>query len=288
MEIAELFEQYAAKVSQIHLYQRAVKNNAQKELAQLNDYAETLKNRPELKECSSSFDNMFFYSAIDGNAKLFGNKVSSIEDRQLAVVLHKNKQYQWLLSEAYEAFEDYIEVAYAYMGYKNVNTWPLKDFGNIYLNELDSKEFGWYLEKTNNKQEKPKSILNQFRKVFPELQTLESNNKLKINLKLAVILIEHLRHIIVHKGGTVSDKENFHKIVLKKSGLYTNGRLKEEHVNFIDSFFGTGDYQETIVLLEIPIKPEIPLDFHIDLFKKLSGYLLAYAHLITGYIQSEM
>ena len=84
---------------------------------------------------------MCFTHPKDGTPYFFGHFKSTIEDRRLSVILHKNKQYQWLLSEAYEEFEDFIEAAYAYAGYADNNFWPLKDYGNISLQDLQNKEF---------------------------------------------------------------------------------------------------------------------------------------------------
>ncbi len=90
--------------------------------------------------------NMSFRNAKTGDAIFYGFKELSIEDRYLHVLLHKNKQYQWLLAEAYEEFEDYIENAYAYYGSINNSFWPLRDYGNIFLSELKNKDFYWYVE----------------------------------------------------------------------------------------------------------------------------------------------
>ena len=144
---------------------------------------------------------MLFYDAKTGEARsIFGRREISVEDRMKAVVLHKNKQYQWLLVEAYEAFEDYIEDVYAYAGLIDKNLWPCRHFGNISLSELSNKDFNWFRNKIDTIRNKD-SISNQFRKVFSNIEEIETKNELNINLKLTIVLIENLRHIIVHKGG---------------------------------------------------------------------------------------
>ena len=47
----------------------------------------------------------------------YGYKERRLEDQKRAVWRHKNKQYQWLLAEAYELFEDFIESAYGFAGF---------------------------------------------------------------------------------------------------------------------------------------------------------------------------
>lgn len=196
------------------------------------------------------------------------------------MVLHKNKQYQWLLSEAYEEFEDCLERLYAYAGYTDNNFWPLRDFGNISLNELSQKPYEWFEEQASNKKDAPSSIINKFRNTYGGLKITEVKNAFGVNLYLAITLVEFLRHIIVHRGWVVNDKEKFKERILKKCGLFNSGNPSQDHADFIDQFFGTGEYENTIVLLEIPTHPEIPLDIHINVFDVLIGFLMAYIHII--------
>ncbi|MFA6465883.1 MAG: hypothetical protein WCT30_09015, partial [Desulfurivibrionaceae bacterium] len=123
---------------------------------------------------------------------------------------------------------------------------------------------------------------------FPELVTVEANNKYEINLALAISLIEKLRHIIVHKGGKVDSRDSFIKSTTENCGLYNNGNISVENLEFIKQFFGNNKYQNLITLLEIRILPNIPFDFHVNLFEKLTGYLLAYAFLVSGYINTSL
>jgi len=279
MKIQDIFESYSSKMTQIHLYQRAMKNIAKKELNELYQYEKSLEEHPDLKELAFSHDNMFFLNAKDRTHIFFGSIKSSIEDKQLVIVLHQNKQYQWLLAEAYEEFEDFLERIYAFVGFSDNNFWPLQDYGNITLNELKEKPLVWFEEQAKKKN-KPLSIVSKFRESFPEIAALEIENGLKINLRLTIVLIEQLRHIIVHRGGTVSDKSEFIKKVLKKSGLYNNGKADEKYVSYINSYFGSPEFENTIVLLEIGFKTKIPLGMHVNVFSALSGYLMAYAHLV--------
>jgi hypothetical protein len=280
MEIAHIFKCYTDQVAQIYLYKSAVKDNTGKEFERLVQYEKKFEDVGS-KDVFMSLHNLFFRTAKGNSHYFFGHKESSLEDKKIAVILHKNKQYHWLLAEAYEAFEDFIEEAYAFAGYKDKNFWPLSDFGNISLSELDGKNFEWFANRAKEKRDIPQSILNHFRAKFPHLQLIESNNNFGVNLRLAVVLIEYMRHIIVHRKGVVLDKEKFIENVLKKSGLYNNGKFDIQHKEFIETFFGSDKYQDTISLLEIKTNPEIPFDTHIDIFDVLGSYLMAYALLLA-------
>lgn len=216
MDLDEIFESYSSKMTQLCLYQRAMQDIAKKELEKLAEYEKSLEIHPELKEHSLSLHKMTFRIASNGEHFVYGRKKLSIEDRRLSVFLHKNKQYQWLLSEAYEEFEDCIERLYAYAGFTNNDFWPLKDYGGITLSEIETKDFNWFEEQASNKKDAPSSIINKFRESFPLIKKTEEENKLNVNLRLAITLIEYLRHVIVHRGGTVHDKYKFKELVLKK------------------------------------------------------------------------
>lgn len=286
MEFKTIFEAYSTKMTQIYLYQRAMQELAKKEFQKLYEYENSLKKKPEMLEMPYSHHNMYFRTARDGTYQFFGSKKSSVKERRLSMVLHKNKQYQWLLAEAYEGFEDYIEDLYACAGFKNNDFWPLHDYGNITLSEIKSKPFEWFQFQAKKKKDRPASIINRFRESIPNLAAVEAKNGLETNLRLAITLVEFLRHIIVHKGGNVSDKDEFIKEVLQKSGLYNNGNYESSHLNLINAFFGDREYENTILLLEIPNNPEIPLDTYINVFEVLSNYLMAYAHLVQEEVEN--
>lgn len=281
MNIQEIFSRYTEAVAQLHLYQRAVKTNAAKELAELDKYAKALENHPDLKELPASVDNMIFRSARDGGHRVFAHKKTSLEEKASRVFYHKNKQYQWLLSEAYELFADFVEDAYAYAGYIDSDFWPLSDFGSISLSELKTKDFDWFAAQARAKRDVPQSALNRLREKLPDFADLEKNNKIGVDLKLLAILVEHLRHIIVHMGGVSKDKDKFIENVLKKTGYSSKGKAAEEHIEFINGFFADGKQKNMVVLLEVRVSPEIPLDIHVDIFGLLSSGLVSCAHALS-------
>lgn len=280
MLLSEIFRDYAAKITQIHLYQRAMQELSKRELVELQKYEDLVKANPTIGKYPVAAHNMFFRSALDGEQRYFGRSRSSIEDRRRAVVLHKNKQYQWLLAEAYEEFEDYLITIYAWSGYNDHNFWPLRDFGNSTLMELNSHNFLWFKEQAKRKKDVPSSILSTLRGKYPEISALEASNEIGVNLRLAVTLIEMLRHVIVHNAGVTESVVDFQEKVLKKAGLYNNGKYEQQYSNFIIHFFGTGKYSNTIMLIEVAAKDDSILNLHYNIFEILSNYLMAYAHLI--------
>lgn len=284
MELNQIWTNFAERMAEIELFERAAKKSTQNELSLIAEYTNSLKDNAELKDLSASLHNMTFYDARTGTARFYNHKRLSLEERHLRVLLHKNKQYQWLLAEAYEEFEDFLENVYAYYGTANNGFWPLKDYGNITLPELGKKDYIWHLEQARKKKDVPYSILNKFREQFPELKTIEAKNQLRVNLSLAIALVEKLRHVIVHKGGKVSNKEGFVKVTTEQAGLYNNGKIAQEHIDFINQYFGNKELENLITLIEIEIPTGTPVKITLSRFGNLTGYLMAYAALICDSI----
>jgi len=235
MEINDIFNNFKSNISKIQLFQRAIKANTEKEIKELNEFAINMKKQPkEIQEIGKSLHNLSFKSAIDGNHIFYDFKKISIEENYQSVIFYKNKQYMWLLAEAYEEFEKFIEKVYAFIGFKNNNLWPLVDYGKITLPELNQKDYVWFLERAKNKQGTPQSILSYYRNNLSEIAKVESKNALKINLKLAIILIENLRHIIVHNHGIVENKDDFIK-QLALCASYGAMGVDNELLNIVDT-----------------------------------------------------
>lgn len=286
MKLDEIIGGFAERLTDIQLYQRAAKDSAKKELELLNKYAEQLKGNPSLEEFSFSIHSMYFSDPHTGTTRKFGFRKSSVQDRASQVVSQKNKQYCWLLAEAYEEFEDFLERIYAYIGIKDNSSWFLTDFGNISISDLPAKPYEWYLERAKNKRDIPQSILTRLRTLYPKISESETDNKLNVNFKVAIELIAKLRHIIVHRGGKVEDRNVFLENVLKSAGLWNQGKFHPGYEAFVCKFFGQDGLEKVVALIEVRTHPEIPLDIHHDRFGELTGYLIAYAVLIYQSIEA--
>ncbi len=282
MAIQKIFVEYSSRVAKIHLYQRAAKNNAEAELRKLLEF----EKKTNLNKSPISMSQMIFRD-VDGKRHSFGYFKSNIEESKKSVFIHKNKQFQWLLTETYECFEEFLDHAYGYAGYCKKDFWPLGDYGNITLSELKDKELPWFIEQAKKKKNRPHSIINQFRTKFNRIIRIEMDNHFNINLRLAVVLIEQLRHVIVHNGGIISDNEIFIEKTLKKAGLFNNGNYDKDDVDFVQSFLGEVDGKIHVVLLEVNLDPKSPLNLHVDVFQELSNYLMAYAHQICLCLKEE-
>jgi hypothetical protein len=281
MNIDEIYEMLSEKLVNTQLYQRAIKSTVEKELKQLSDYYERQKENPNRVVYKEG--HLFYYQdLVSGEIQYYAQLQRSVKEVYSSVILHKNKQYEWLLVEAYEAFESFLEDSYAYLGFINTNAWPLSDFGNLQLNEISGKTIEWYKERVRMKKDKPKTILVQFRKIFPGLVEKEISNFYNVNMRLAVTTIELLRHIIVHKSGIVDNKKEFNRRILEKAELLQDKNQIDKYNRFINSFFASGEFENHISLLEIPAEKDVVVNFmYIDRFDVLVNYLMSY----SGYIK---
>lgn len=279
--LKDIWDYFAARMTEIELYRHAAEITAKNELELIDKKEKIFNNAPEPKYLSDTLYNMAFEDATTGGLVVYDHRELNFADQRLRMILHKNKQYQWLLVEAYEEFEAYLEKVYAFCGAKDNSLWPLKDYGNITLPELSEKDFDWYVSQAKSKKEKPHSILNHFRKQFPDLSNMEITNHLNVNLKLTIFMIERMRHFIVHRNGVVNNKNDFIEKVTSKAGF---GNITTEHSNYLKLYFGTGDYQDLILLLELPVSSEIPI--HHNRLNGLIKRLMAYAHLLYQYVNN--
>ena len=213
------------------------------------------------------------------------------------VVRQKNRQYGWLLVEAYEEFEDFLERIYAWLGKHDWQAWRLGEFGNVRHAELSLQPFSWYLEAVKRKfAQDPKAILARLRELYPRLAEIEERAKpLERNLRLRVELIANLRHKIVHARGTVSDRDGFVEHVLTKCGLWNNGRPRAKHRAAVETYLSPDPNDCFVTLTEVnaPLPPQARpearhvLNPHFDICGWLISDLMADAVLIHRYVSSH-
>lgn len=288
MKLEEIFNEYIHKSEQLIIAKRSISEIAKNEINRLIQKKEKEEEVTGKKNTTHSVDFFFIHDAKTGEVTRYKHISSTVDEKIKHILLQKNKQYQWILSESYEIFREYLIKAYAYLGYKDKNVWALKDYGNIVLSELENKDYSFFLEQAKNKRDVPDSILNKFRNIFSEYRKLETCNKLKKDLKLDINLIEHFRHIIVHCGGVTSDKEGLIKKILEKSGLWNNGKNNEESRDFISSFFRLEESTDIIILLEIESNNGgFPRGYH-DILDDLISSLNSVAYVIFNEINEMM
>ena len=280
MDIREIYKQFTVAMTHIELYQRTALKTSQQELLAIDSQEVSCATSQRKRIFPFSAHNTYFLHAKSGEDCVLGGTIVTLEHRILDVTIRRNKQYLWLLAEAYEHLEDLFEYVYAFCGHKNPENWPLGDFGSITLSQLHELDYDWHLGRAKQKKGAPHSLLQQLRNTFPELGATERKNKLKVDLKFMMIFIEELRHSIVHRGGVVQDLEIFRSKVFKTAGISPKSETAEKNQQFINQFFRIEGTAYIINLVEPKVFVGMPYYAGGGNFGKLFNYLASYGNLL--------
>lgn len=283
MRIEEAFEVYSSKVAEVHIYRQAIRRAADQEVRRLHEQREKQQESGFSDSLKVSGQNMSFRTAETGAFHFYAFHDATIQELIDSLVKRTNRQYQWLLADTYELFEDYLEHAYACMGYSDNGAWPLRDYGGTCLPELGTKNYDYFLQQSQNKRERPYSIINQFRLKLPLIKRWELTNSLDTNLCLAIAVIEKMRHFIVHLRGEVNNKTKATKEILERAAVYNNGNPSEANLSFVSSYLRLTEEDGCICLMDIPAESI----GHFDVFESLSNHLLAYAFTIRNALSKK-
>lgn len=279
MSVDFVFRGFAENMTQICLYQRTVKTQTDMELKELFEQ-KAIRSQRSILSGTRSASRMYFRKALTGEHDTFGGATRTIDECIAATFVHKNKQYQWLLAEAYEAFDKFLTHSYIFLGMEQFDVWPLSDYGNNRLSDLESMNWNARFELIKNKQSKATHILTQLRKCFPVFAAAETSNALEINLKVLIVMCQKFRHHIVHDGGYINDPDHLTKKILDEATVV--GKERDAQEGFIRSYIDQHDGRTGVNLLEIASEesPLSGLGAHYDICDQLLKLLVSYAHLI--------
>lgn len=120
-------------------------------------------------------------------------------------------------------------------------------------------------------------MLRQFRDVLPRMSHVEINNNQGCNLLVAVTLVGHMRHRIVHAGGVINDKPKFAQDIVGKLGY--SGSAMAKHIAFVEQTLLVNKSDGAIYLLNVPAPGSNSfVRIHYNILDDLVRYLLLYAH----------
>lgn len=284
MKVSEIFNLLRRRLVDIQVYRKIVREGTNEQVKRLSEFIEDESEDEDKLIRFLSMQSMYFQEFQTGELVRYGFIESNAEHQLRRVLEQKNRQYGWLLVEAYEEFEDFLERLYAYLGKKNRDAWHLEDFGRAKLPELDDKPFEWYLKSVRTKYRlRHRDLLTRFREQYPELKSVEESNIYNVHIRVAIELIENLRHRIVHTRGVVDDLDEFVRQVLKKCGLWNNGNPRTGLRKFVESYFYKKSGSYIVWLSERRAAPrEVPLDVYYDVWDQLIVYLIGYAYSICN------
>lgn len=258
-------EKFKKAMIEIYNYQSFTHSVVQK----LSVYERELEDNNIIKKRSenewSKSINFLFKDYGSGQLKSLAFNEFTIGDFKGIELELKNRQYQLLLLNAFEAFEKYLKCA------------------KLCITTHSSKQ--------KTEPFSPTKFIINLHKTIPVISTIikfrnENNPNFidEINLFLTFSLIEQLRHQITHTSGYAEDKPIFIKNCLERIGRYSNGKPKSEYTDYLNSFFGTEQYENLICLIEIRDKENT--FYYYDRLGDLIRELASYVIFIHGYIKS--
>jgi hypothetical protein len=266
------YKEFLSNIAEVELLSRQVKNSTDRE------YASMVKNHQSLienglEQHSSSLHNMFFRSLANGKPVFYDHMTLDFDCRVKDLINRRNKNYLWLLADAFEYFENLVELMYAHIGYKEPTAWPTKETKGETPASLATKPFEWFLQKSESNK-KLSAKLECIRKRFPTLAVAEKSNYFGIDFRFTMCLIEMLRHIIVHNSGQIIDFQKFVARTFEQAGIANNGNYDPQKLQLINNFVVPDGNFHRIVMLEVQ---QQGTPFHIDRLGAIINWLLAYA-----------
>ncbi|EFN5017362.1 hypothetical protein [Escherichia coli] len=256
--IEEHYSNFSIQISNLDEFCAVIKKNSEHFLELLykkkSNFDEVIANPnidPRVKELNgTNYRNFMVRNPYTNDFLFVAHKATDLAEQIDQCYMLKNKQYQWALVEAYELYEDFIEDIYSCLGYIDSNFWVASDFGDIQFSQIKSMDLQWFKSRVEKKKDKPKSILKHIRSVVDAFSYVEDDNKSGKKYKTINVVTEHLRHVIVHRGGIFGDLDKFKDRVCSKADV--NKKSKESVHDFIDSFVGLHKGTKIVLLTEIP------------------------------------
>ena len=263
----ELFKKEVNNLNSLKSFTNTIRSQHASYKQLLEDNGLITKKDERSDESWSSYQKFLYKNYINGETCSLGTNKFTLKDLYHFELEIKNRQYQFLLLHAFEAFEKYLICAATYAQYID--------------DEYKCRKFT------------PISFIQHLHSTIPVIpQYIKLRNKNdpnfsdEISLLLTFSLIEKLRHKITHAHGLVNNKPDFIKCCLDSIGRYNNGNPKMEFIDYINSHFGTGPYENLICLIEIQ-DTNNPHLFH-DRLDSLISELTSYVVLINPFIKRYM
>lgn len=248
--IQSAFQILLKKFAKLELLASTIKSSS------LQQYKVLQKNETRLQELGMddfkvSAHSMSFRD-MQTNAPVFYDfKERDTKELVEDLISSKNKQFQWILVEAFEAFEDFINECCLALG----------------------EQF-----KPN---EKLSVRLNAIRNHLPSFGISELRNAREMNYRSAIALAEMLRHVIVHNGGLIKDETKF----LKKLNSVVQKNNAGQHDPDVESTakFFMYKWRHDIEIYLLEEQEEKSRIKYIDRLNTLLGWLLTYSSCIKDH-----
>jgi hypothetical protein len=278
MIVQDEFQQLLEKITNADVYKRVTADIFHEQGKKLIQHHEQLPDWVD-KEDHGPYYFVRYTSPSTSEEVTIKTKTYKLQDQIELNTLHKLKTYQWLLAEAYEAFEDFIEIVYADCGVRGSSLWVRPD-GWKYDR---SKDLSHYYNPRRKNKGTPYLQLKALRERsahFREYEARKGNN-----YRVAFVLIEKLRHLIIHNGGYCKD---FDALIKSMQAELSNVSMRDVR-SYVESYFVSHRGAKLVDLLEFPVDegPGAVIGAYHDTMSSLFSTLIEYALLIKECIELD-
>lgn len=198
-----------------------------------------------------------------------------------AAEFHLNRFFGWILVGVFESWERFIKDVTAALGYAQRDSWNCQMYGNITLGEIDGLDFEWFAQRVRQQGMSIDPMLNRLRDaVIPDLQTLEAREVRGMPCIWGVRIVEYLRHVLVHAGGTLDPDAMIEK-VMRRLGLAGEANREQLRVAIL-GFIKGGGLEDGAVVQLVPrnVGADTPAPAIESRLLRLLEYLGSHARLI--------
>ncbi|MDK9689159.1 hypothetical protein [Halomonas sp. LC1] len=230
------YQELLDNLADLNQLKQVVNHAFKREFEVLERYSDSQESEGIVSREAFGFDNPF-----TGKLEKYAFRTATIEELKLLTYWHKNSQYCWLLMSAYEKFEKFL--------------------------------ISSYFEATGKCSRTLNPMLSYFSDEFSGIKKREAKNEFGINLRVAVHLVEKMRHAIAHEQGLVPDATEFTSKIIRQSGI---GNDRELHEAFVSQFI----FENKVFILEVPTNNHPILNTFHDQYRILVSYLISYAYLV--------
>ncbi|CAN7461029.1 hypothetical protein [Paraburkholderia hospita] len=268
--ISDKLEKFFNEVATVQHYQRLSDDAAKRFISELHAREQNLKelDADSQEAFGTSLHAFSFYNPYTGIIQPYSHNMLTNQEKAKLVYLLKNKQYQWLLVEAYELFEDFIVWLYHHVRGEHPELRLSKDSSATEMSFIELKK-------------KIPQVIDNFRRKLPEFKNIEIENKTDINLRLHLCMIEKFRHIIVHKNGITGDSDSIINEILKRANVAGDKAREPSARKTIANYMGINDYKGWIVLVEQSVFNYGGISMNINRHENLVNSLLACALVLS-------
>lgn len=274
MDTDAIWTKFSKAIGNIIVFQRKVKFEYNTTIENLFKLDEELRQHDN-KNFLSAGHNMSFVDPRTNEHIFYDFRYITVDEDKTQSLLKKNREYQFLIMDAYEQFEDAIEEIYAYLGMNDINFWPLQEFGDIKCNEITFKDFNYFKERAAKRKGGAISIAKKLITYFSC-----NENIYGIDLETGIIFIEKMRHVIVHNRGKVTSIKDFIEKIVKETGKPIN-KIPKATSEFIKWYISSEKYDQIIVLDEHKVKKDsFPFPMERSRFDDLINILLVCIYIL--------